>query len=383
MVFIGVLFEVAATMVGTAGKQLVSYSARAESKRKAHLFKVAGLLVTTLIGPVLDMAAYAFAPQAIIAPLNGLDIVWNTCSAPFTLGERVTRRHIVGSTLVFLGAMMTSLLGPHHAQVESLAWMQETFLSVRFLSYLATFAGFLLFSAVTLSARPRGVGDKARGVVLGTTAGGIAGNMYFISAGLGLLRSSAASGDWTAWSNWIPYPVLVCGVLVAVSNIPFMTKALQEYEAIFVVTLFEGSHIVVACVSGSWVLGEMDQEEPLRRAVYWCCVLVIVCGLLVIQSTARGNQWRGDGEEAKPFSEVSGRTLQRTTSNDSSVRPLTELPVELQPTRNDSGFVLWAGGMSGIGSASFANVGSDGGSTEDDSNDQASDAEQSSVALSA
>merc|ERR1719436_1728314 len=113
--------------------------------------------------------------------------------------------------------------------------------------------------------------------------------MYFISAGLGLLRSSASSGDWSAWSNWIPYPVLLGGVAVAVANIPFMTMALQEYEALFVVTLFEGCHITVACITGAWVLGEMDGEAPMRRSFYWFCISVIGVGLLVIQSAAAGN----------------------------------------------------------------------------------------------
>lgn len=70
-------------------------------------------------------------------------------------------------------------------------------------------------------------------------------------------------------------------------------KALQEYEAIFVVTLFEGSHIVVACVSGAWVLGEMDNEEPIRRCCYWLCVLIIVAGLLCVGKRLLGAACEG------------------------------------------------------------------------------------------
>lgn len=372
MLVLGVIFEVAATMVGTVGKQLVSYSGRVESKRRSHVLKVAGLFVTTLIGPVLDMAAYAFAPQAIIAPLNGLDIVWNTGSAPFTLGEKLSCRHVVGSALVFIGAMMTSVLGPHHSQQETLAWVQETFLTLRFVFYMATFGGLLFASAVVLRTRPKGVGDKARGVALGVTAGGIAGNMYFISAGLGMLRSSGDTGDWSAWANWLPYVVLVCGILVAVSNIPFMTKALQEYEAIFVVTLFEGSHIVVACVSGAWVLGEMDNEEPIRRCCYWLCVLIIVAGLLIIQSTAQGSQRLEEGEDGKPFSQPSDMEMQCTESERPLVANGEDNPdfnvVHAPWSTSDSGVVMWAGGMSGIGSANFASA-----DTDDDSNDDVSE----------
>eukprot|EP00428_Durinskia_dybowskii_P020097 CAMPEP_0170213904 /NCGR_PEP_ID=MMETSP0116_2-20130129/6578_1 /TAXON_ID=400756 /ORGANISM="Durinskia baltica, Strain CSIRO CS-38" /LENGTH=279 /DNA_ID=CAMNT_0010464459 /DNA_START=353 /DNA_END=1190 /DNA_ORIENTATION=- len=252
-----------------------------------------------------------------------------------------------------------------------------------FVSYLIVFASCVLVLSVILITRPKGVGDKARGVALALMAGGIAGNMYFISAGLGLLRTSADTGDWSAWATWIPYPVLLGGILVAVTNIPFMTKALQEYEAIFVVTLFEGSHITVACVSGTWVLGELDGQPTAQSIVYFVCVLIIVAGLLVIQSTAAGAD-KTPRFENRPLSDM--RSLNRGFR---AMPPPNKGPEEVgagdrmaPPTQasnhttqtscvsHDNGVVLWAGSLSGIGSATFASPQeSESGDTSDETSD--------------
>mmetsp|Transcript_70823 Transcript_70823/g.196752 ORF Transcript_70823/g.196752 Transcript_70823/m.196752 type:complete len:362 (+) Transcript_70823:82-1167(+) len=284
-VLLGVCFEIAATLVGTAGKQLVRFSSRHRRKapRRAKLFKTVGLLTTTLLGPILDTSAYTFAPQSIVAPLNGFDIVWNICSAPCTLGEQLRNRHIFGTALIFWGATMSSVLGPHTHPAQSLETLQRTFLSTRFLAYAVIFAALLVGSAFVLVRRP--AGSKARGLALGLVAGGIAGNMFFVSSGCGLLQTSAASGDWGAWGNWLPYAVLAGAGVVALTNIPLMAAGLEEYEALFMVTLFEGSHITVACVSGALILREMDDEAMWCKILYWCCIFVVVLGLMVVQTS--------------------------------------------------------------------------------------------------
>ena len=50
-----------------------------------------GLVFNTACGPLLEVAAYTFAPQSTLAPFGGLDTVWNALLAPCTLGEKFTK----------------------------------------------------------------------------------------------------------------------------------------------------------------------------------------------------------------------------------------------------------------------------------------------------
>eukprot|EP00929_Paragymnodinium_shiwhaense_P107580 TRINITY_DN73766_c0_g1_i1.p1 TRINITY_DN73766_c0_g1~~TRINITY_DN73766_c0_g1_i1.p1 ORF type:complete len:410 (-),score=75.12 TRINITY_DN73766_c0_g1_i1:610-1839(-) len=283
LVAIGVGCEVAATVLGTVGKQLVSYSAKPSTTDELRaLLKYTGLTITTLLGPILDAAAYAMAPQSIIAPLDGLDVVWNTCSAPCTLGERLAKSHIVGTALIFLGSALSPLFGPHEERMVTLESMQETYSGWRFLTYMLGIGGVLLISFYLILVRPHGTGDAFRGIGLGVTAGAIAGNMFLLSDSLGLLRTCIQTGNWTAYQHFLPYLILVSAIVVAVLNIPFMTKGLEEFDALFMVATFTGTKILVASISAEWVLLEMVNSSWADTICYWMCLVVMFAGLAVV-----------------------------------------------------------------------------------------------------
>lgn len=315
----GIALELLAGMMGTTGKQLVSLSARQPAGPEAKRLKYAGLFITTLLGPLADASAYGFASQSVVAPLNGLDVVWNVLSAPITLGEKLLLPHLVGAGLVFLGAMLTAVFGPHHSTSLSPAALHQRFFSWSFTIYCSVLLAGLCLSTVLLQSRPKGSGGKVRAICLGATAGAIAGNMFFCSAALGLLKNSCVTGDWSAWCTPLPYAMIVGMLVVALGNIPFMSRGLQEFEAVFMVTLFEGCHIAVACISGQVVLQEMDRAEPWQLCCYWASAFVIIAGLWVIQTTSVGG----------------------------IVRPPAMADIDMSVESSPS--VMWAGSLSGIG----------------------------------
>eukprot|EP00413_Alexandrium_margalefii_P016371 CAMPEP_0204537262 /NCGR_PEP_ID=MMETSP0661-20131031/15093_1 /ASSEMBLY_ACC=CAM_ASM_000606 /TAXON_ID=109239 /ORGANISM="Alexandrium margalefi, Strain AMGDE01CS-322" /LENGTH=123 /DNA_ID=CAMNT_0051543811 /DNA_START=1 /DNA_END=368 /DNA_ORIENTATION=- len=120
------------------GKQLVTYSGKGHPPQRARLFKIAGLTITSVFGPILDASAVALADLSLVAPLNGLDIVWNACSAPFTLDERLSPSYALGAALVFLGSSLSSLFrGDEQApETHTIEREREIFISWRFCVYI-------------------------------------------------------------------------------------------------------------------------------------------------------------------------------------------------------------------------------------------------------
>lgn len=273
-VLFGVCCELLATLLGTFGKQLVSYSGKIACKRKACCASAVGLTTTTVFGPLLDAAAYAFAPQALVAPLNSLDLVWNVCTAPFTLGEQVSPLHIVGTALVTIGSTLSSVFGPHHKEHPTLESVRVTFSSTAFFVYLIVLACILIGSAMVLRHRPVGVRDWMRGTVLATTAGCLAGSVFFMTESLGLLMRTISRGEWSIWHHWLPWVVVLCSIIAAVGNMPFMVPALKEYEALFVIPVFAGCQIITACITAATIL----QQKQLGVA-YWLSIMLIMFGL--------------------------------------------------------------------------------------------------------
>eukprot|EP00419_Tripos_fusus_P023186 CAMPEP_0172699770 /NCGR_PEP_ID=MMETSP1074-20121228/30427_1 /TAXON_ID=2916 /ORGANISM="Ceratium fusus, Strain PA161109" /LENGTH=353 /DNA_ID=CAMNT_0013521033 /DNA_START=73 /DNA_END=1131 /DNA_ORIENTATION=- len=282
--YMGVVLEVVAGMCGAVGKLLVSFSARTPHKRLAGYCYWCGLSITTFVGPALDASAFSFASQSIVAPLNGLGVCWTALLAPITLGDSLASAHLIGAILVSSGGGLTAVFGPHGSTVQTLEDARVRLYDWPSIAYVFAFAAYFVLGCVLLQRRPVGVGDKVRGVLLGALAGGLAGNMYFCSCTTGILRHSIETGDWQAWTHWLPYALATATLSVALGNIPFMARGLQEYEALFMVTLFEGCHILFACISAAFVLKEMDEIRGAGWFAFWMAVVQICVGLYILQT---------------------------------------------------------------------------------------------------
>lgn len=288
--YVGVLLEILSTMSGTIGKQLIRLSElkKRSNPKKAKAAFYMGLVVNTLCGPIIDMAAYSFASQSLIAPFGGLDVVWNAMLAPYLLRETLSFKRAAGCALILLGTTFCGAFGNHADKEYSIEYLEETFVNFRVLAYfICFFLWFLLNRFITLSA-PRE--SAIRGVSLGCTAGTIAGNMFCVKAAIELIQLSIHDQDGTIWLHWMPYVMLLGAVFFATSNVVFMTQGLAQYEALFMVTIYEGSMIVSNCISGSIVLLDMKGMEAWRIALYFTGVAVIMFGMYVIFSEESKSQ---------------------------------------------------------------------------------------------
>lgn len=292
LVFLGVGLGVFASMTGTIGKQLLRAAELFKRRGNKYMFKVSlslGLALNTAVGPIVDMLSYMFAPQSLIAPLGGLDVVWNTMMAPCTLGENLTLPVIWGATLIAAGAIVTSLFGSHDDKEYDLESMKTVFTRPSVLIYLVLLAAWLAFNILALqphSAAPRGQpwlsGSPIRGLSLGLTAGSISGNMFCVKGFVELLQTSVRDGDAGVWAHWLPYVLLVGAVTFALSNVYFLTKAMREYEVLFMGAVFEGSLIVSASVSGCVVYGDLEALETYRIVIYFMALASIVAGIMTV-----------------------------------------------------------------------------------------------------
>mmetsp|Transcript_14404 Transcript_14404/g.36857 ORF Transcript_14404/g.36857 Transcript_14404/m.36857 type:complete len:403 (-) Transcript_14404:86-1294(-) len=295
LVWLGAVLAVLASMAGTTGKQLFRFAELQRQKGtprsllSSRMAMAFGLALNVALGPLLDMSSYAFAPQGIIAPLSGLDVVWNTLSAPCTLGESLNATLVFGCFLIASGATATSFFGSHDDKEFSPEMLKDVFLRWQVLAYLVALMLWLAFNITVLmprSAAPKGqqflTGDKIRGLSLGMTAGSIAGNMFCVKAFVELVQASIQHGKAEYWADWLPYVLLVGAVFFATSNLYFLTKAMREYEALFMGAVFEGSIITAACISGAIVFDELKGLEIWQALLYWLSLVLIVAGIAVV-----------------------------------------------------------------------------------------------------
>jgi len=133
-----------------------------------------------------------------------------------------------------------------------------------------------------------------RGLSMGLMGGTLAGNMFCVKATMALVSASFRDGPVGVWDEWLPYATLGCAIFIAVTNVMILTKGMQENEALFMVSVFEGSMLVANAASGCIVLQEMDNHEPWKAAMYTLCILTVVVGLCVLVSGEMGEDHGGE-----------------------------------------------------------------------------------------
>mmetsp|Transcript_51992 Transcript_51992/g.132040 ORF Transcript_51992/g.132040 Transcript_51992/m.132040 type:complete len:483 (-) Transcript_51992:182-1630(-) len=326
--YIGVFLEIFSTVLGTIGKQLIRMSELLKRRKpwvSSMCFRL-GLLTNIVVGPLVDMGAYTFANQSLIAPFGGLDVVWNAMLAPWILGEKMTKTRAAGCVLMIVGTIMAGVFGNHVEPEYTIEYIKETLLAPRVGIYFACFMAWFFFNRFYLMRKP--AGSALRGIALGCTAGTLAGNMFCVKATTELIQMSIAGQAGDIWSSWLPYVLLVGAAFFALSNVVYMTIGLQEYEALFMVTIYEGSMVVSGCMSGSIVLLDLRGLPYWRVGLYFSGVVIVVVGMVTIfmaersshSSLAAGSASLEQGELARRtgaggiIGELDNRTIHATFS---------------------------------------------------------------------
>ena len=71
-------------------------------------------LILVLSDAFIDMATFAMAPASLLAPLGAMTLVWNTIIAPCMLKEKLTRRMMVATAIIIVGATLAVAFSSHN-----------------------------------------------------------------------------------------------------------------------------------------------------------------------------------------------------------------------------------------------------------------------------
>ena len=133
MKWLGVLLVIVGLSLGTTGMHLIRMSELKKKEghdKECRLYFFLGIVFNVLLGPLLDVAGYAFAPAALIAPFTGINIVINSVVAPYTLGEELTPRRLLSASVVFIAATSSiafkNLGFPKKTMKNLNAWSQRS-----------------------------------------------------------------------------------------------------------------------------------------------------------------------------------------------------------------------------------------------------------------
>ena len=96
------------------------------------------------------MAAYSLAPMSLLAPTSALTIIINALAARLVLGEVMTRTDMVGSAVIFCGAVVCTIFGSKQSEQRTADELIELYERPGFINF-AVCDGVLLASCMVSS----------------------------------------------------------------------------------------------------------------------------------------------------------------------------------------------------------------------------------------
>ncbi|KAG7396165.1 NIPA-like protein 3 [Phytophthora boehmeriae] len=270
---IGVSLSLTATLFGTLGKVLLKLS---HTSAQAISVKLAATICVFLLNPVFDAMSYAYAAQSILAPMAGFSVVWNIVLSPYLLNEKVSTHDLRGSAVILVGCMLVGISGSHDTPTHHSDELFALFRSRIFIEYgvfAACTAALLVWMICNLEKR-----SGWRRFAFGALSGLIGGNLFFLKASVELLAEGGA-----IWSNPETYIIFVAALSSAGGGIYVLDLGLREYDALYLVAIYQALLILIGSVSGVIFFHEISgMNSWWQLIVYPLSIATTVGGIIVL-----------------------------------------------------------------------------------------------------
>ena len=271
---IGLGLSLVASLFGTLGKVLMKLShVKNESK---SIFAIATLCVVVL-NPVFDAMSYAYAAQSVLAPMAGLSVAWNTILSPYFLQEKLTKTDIKGAYWIVSGCVLVGISGSHQVPTHSRVQLFALFKETGFLMYAALVlasSAILFFMIKTL---PKS--SKYRKVAYGVLSGLIGGNLFFLKAAVELLHDD----NDDIWSYVETYLIVFGALGTAGGGLMVLNQGLRDYEALYLVAMYQSFLIIIGSISGAVFFHEMSGMKAWwQDMLYPLSILMTINGIMIL-----------------------------------------------------------------------------------------------------
>uniref|UniRef100_A0A7S2IND5 Magnesium transporter n=1 Tax=Haptolina brevifila TaxID=156173 RepID=A0A7S2IND5_9EUKA len=274
--WVGILFDAVATLAGTIGKQML----RKAVTSKNCMYYPLGLVLTAGIDPAFDLVAYSFAAQSIIAACAGLVVVWNVILAPCSLGEKLTPSRKVGAAIICIGTILVGVFGSHTDIQRTPDEYLELFVSSQACIYYACFSCWLVLCMVMRRCASLVVGAG----FLCAMGGSLAGNSFTTKAAVELTECGALDPGCTGSPFTSPLFYLFAGASLfnATISLYILAITLREFEALFMITVYQGFFILSGALSGNLVMDEKAGRSWRVLSAYCASIGLVIIGLAIL-----------------------------------------------------------------------------------------------------
>ncbi|KAF3767259.1 DUF803-domain-containing protein, partial [Cryphonectria parasitica EP155] len=224
-----------------------------------------------ILGEILNFVAYAFTDAILVTPLGALSVVICTILSAIFLKERLSMVGKVACFLCIVGSVVIVMNAPEESSVADIQEMQHYVIQPGFLSY----AGVIIVGAAVTAFWAGPKYGKKNMLVYISICSWVGGLSVVATQGLGSAIVAQAGGE-SQFTHWFLYVLLVFVVGTLLTEIIFLNKALNIFNAAMVTptyyVYFTSTTIITSAVLFQGFKGTVTS------------IVTVVLGFLVICS---------------------------------------------------------------------------------------------------
>lgn len=279
-------------------------------------------------GAVADFTALGFADQIIVAPIGSLTLVTNLLFAPFFSKEKLTKLDILATVIIVCGCVMAVMFArPEEPESYTMAAFLEFYSDPRFLFYVVAIVGLVTLvyrgivkvekslgksgkdpRLVTLPPEPKDDDDDQD--LLGRLAGVWWGRIvlleytrfgYACISGITGAQSvmfakavavTVVNGEWQYFDRPLTYVIFVGLGISVYLQLRWSNAALQHFDALYVVPVFQAFWIGFSIISGMIVYQESQKLSWMQLGLFSIGVVITMSGIYILSQHAEAHTSR-------------------------------------------------------------------------------------------
>ena len=256
-----------------------------------------------IVGEICNFVAYAFVDAILVTPLGALSVVVTTILSAIFLKERLSIVGKVGCFLCIIGSVIIVMNAPEQSAVADIQEMKHFVIAPGFLSYAGVIIAGCAFIAFYVGPR---YGKKTMLVYL-SICSLIGGLSVVATQGLGSAIVAQAGGK-PQFDQWFLYVLLVFVITTLVTEIIFLNKALNLFNAALVTPTYY-VFFTSATIITSAILFQGFKGTAVTIVTVIMGFLVICSGVVLLQMSKSAKDvpdaavFKGDLDQVREIAE--------------------------------------------------------------------------------
>ncbi|OQS02391.1 hypothetical protein THRCLA_05234 [Thraustotheca clavata] len=253
--------------------------------------------VLILTGSLLDFVAFAMAPQSLLAPLAALTLVWNMLLAPCFNKERLTRKDIWATLVIFVGATLAVVFASHNSPSYTLDDLKLLYDNTGTIVYFVIVLILILLhytvikcvESLNMSSRRHRMINVGKPAVWSTVRlvaysgmGGLMGgqSVLFAKSTAELVKSAINGGD--CFQHPETYAIIVALGVCLVLQMHFLNGGLVNYDALSVVPIYQAYWIISGVMGGAIYFQEIRSFSEFQATMFVLGILTTIGGVALL-----------------------------------------------------------------------------------------------------